>query len=472
MTKDNILHTIHNVSNSDLMPLSKIQTEEDIERLKKQSYYLPCTYHEWKERFPGINPDHIYFLSGFNCDVIYYDNENLTYLHLIQLLLMNDPKMLSDMTKQIIQAIQRCKDDANSPNPNYIHLLNSYSDGLRIEGLKRIFEKEGPSPRFYETFIAVYTHSDFTVGSLPEPIILALKSSKSEEQNKQTDERIRAKFGDADSFLLYRGATEKSTPVEKALSWTPNINLAYRFACSYGTEPVVLTAVVKKEDIIEYISEDTTIGSEEEFLVLPGKINIQNAEHLLTAVSDEITESMDNTLSVFQTYKQKLKMLYLRYGKDNSYHDALHSLRVLFLGLVLGCHEGLSKAEQKQLAEAAIYHDVGRTNDDTDATHGQKSAELYQRASGFDKAVSFIITNHCIEDSDARVILEKEFVSKTQGKIWRLYEILKDADALDRVRFGIAVDPQSDGLDVRYLRHDYAKKLVSLAIQTERFLTL
>lgn len=471
MTIENVLHTIHNVKKDDLLPLTKIQTEADLNEYNK-SYYVPCTLSEWMKKFPEINPNYIYFLGGINFDVIYYDNDNLTYLHLVQLLLVTDEKAVNEMKSQVVDAIRRCKEDFNSEHPNYIHLLNSYSDGLRIDGLKRVFEKEGCSPAFYDTFISIYTHSDFTVGNLPKELILSLQKSKSEKQKKQTEDRIRSAFGDTESFLVYRGMTEKSTPAKDAVSWTPNINIAYRFASCYGKKPVVATAVVKKEDIIEYISSDTTIGGEEEFLVVPGKITIQQEKKLFTANSDEIIDNMNKTLSTFQTYKRKLKSLYQKYGRKSSCHDTLHSLRVLFLSLMLGVHEELSKSEMKQLAEASIYHDIGRVSDDANTTHGKKSADIYRKDSGYDKVVSFIVTYHCIDDATAKAALEKAFTPKSRDKVWKLYEILKDADALDRVRFGISVDSASDGLDIRYLRSDYSKRMLPLAIQTERLLQL
>lgn len=58
---------------------------------------------------------------------------------------------------------------------------------------------------------------------------------------------------------------------------------------------------------------------------------------------------------------------------------------------------------------------------------------------------------HC-----SRVLLYSLLIGEAERKIL-LYQIFKDADALDRFRLG------PDGLDVRYLRTDAAKELYEYA---------
>ena len=472
MTRDSILYDLHNVSSSDLLALSKVRTDKDKEEYEKKGYFVPYTYDTWKEKFPKINADFIFLLSGLNFDIIYYDAQNLTYLHLSMLAMANDEATAKRMEKQIAGAILECKKMANSSNPNYVKLLSSYSDGLCIDGLARIFEKEGPSERFYKTFIAMYTSLDFLVKRLPKNIIEALPKAKSAAQKEETEKRLNQYFGNAESITVYRGMTERSTPVEDALSWTPNINIAYKFACAYGNKAFVVKAVVDRKNIIEYISPDTSLGREEETIIIPGSASIQEEIKLIPVDSDESLNALNDIMAIYQTYRAKLGKLYAKRKNQLSDHDATHSLRVLFLALFLANHEKMTKAEMKQIAEAAIYHDIGRTSETANEQHGIASAIIYQKAGGSDKAVSFMIQNHCIDDSVAKKNIEAEFSAKSKNKVWRLLSIIKDADALDRVRFGIAESPESDGLDIRYLRNDYSKKMVHIAVKAERFLEL
>ena len=146
MSSDSILYELHNVSNADLLALSKVRTDKDKKEYEKKGFFVPYTYDTWKEKFPKINADFIFLLSGLNFDIIYYDAQNLTYLHLAMLVMVTDKEAAKRMENQVAGAIQECKEMANSPNPDYIKLLSSYSDGLCIDGLARVFEKQN-SPK-------------------------------------------------------------------------------------------------------------------------------------------------------------------------------------------------------------------------------------------------------------------------------------------------------------------------------------
>lgn len=96
---------------------------------------------------------------------------------------------------------------------------------------------------------------------------------------------------------------------------------------------------------------------------------------------------------------------------------------------------------------AAITHDVGRVDDGIDLKHGERSAQwirknLHNRLSPeiLDQ-VTYAVHWHVPTDSEAPVMTAE-------------LKVLKDADALDRVRLG--------DLDVNYLRTSVSKELVGL----------
>lgn len=470
MTVENILFAMHNSNEADMLPLSAIKTPEDMERYNNKGYLVPGTYNDWKEKFPGIDADKVVLMNGFNFGIAYYEKENLIYLNLVILVMQNDKDKAKRLEKDIIETIEETRKQVADGTANYLMLLESYPDGLRISGFEQLLTIVGPGEVFYKTFIDMYVVSNFMTQRLPRKLIDTLVESKSETQKAETESRLANRFGTTNTYTAYRGMSEKSANTEDALSWSPNINIAYRFASAFGKEHIVAKAKIRKEDIIEYISPD--MSPEEEFIVKPGTASVREMTILSTPDSPDIIKYSNMVLPTYQTYRNKLKKLYQKYGKDSTDHDALHSLRVLLLSLILAAHEGMGKSEYKQLATAAIYHDIGRINDQTDASHGKMSADIYQKDSGADRAVAFLIQYHCIDDSIAKKQAERIFSANRLQKILDMYSIIKDADALDRIRFGFATRDGSDGLDVRYLRNDYAKKLVFFATRCEKELRL
>lgn len=95
-----------------------------------------------------------------------------------------------------------------------------------------------------------------------------------------------------------------------------------------------------------------------------------------------------------------------------------------------------------------------------DDSHGKASREIYENnaSSSAAPAVCFLIEYHCLDDKLAEEYLKVSDVIRPKKRTWLLYQILKDADALDRVRLGIY------DLDVNQLRLPISHKLVPLAV--------
>ena len=94
------------------------------------------------------------------------------------------------------------------------------------------------------------------------------------------------------------------------------------------------------------------------------------------------------------------------------------------------------------------------------SAHGKAGREIYKKTAGSsaDPAVCFLIKYHCLDDKLAEEYLKSTDTIRARKRTWLLYQILKDADALDRVRFGIY------DLDVNQLRLPISHKLVPLAV--------
>ena len=121
----------------------------------------------------------------------------------------------------------------------------------------------------------------------------------------------------------------------------------------------------------------------------------------------------------------------------------------------------------KKLMKAAIWHDIGREDDLAGTSHGVESYRIFQKHNVPDKVIQFLIENHCVEDNEAKSVWEKESKNDTnKDLIWTLFCILKDADALDRCRFG---NLSEDNLDVNYLRFEVSKSLVAVAYTIQKY---
>ncbi|HEY8909762.1 MAG TPA: HD domain-containing protein [Desulfosporosinus sp.] len=144
-------------------------------------------------------------------------------------------------------------------------------------------------------------------------------------------------------------------------------------------------------------------------------------------------------------------------------HGLGHMKRVLLINLIFAYLENLNSRDINILVNCSLFHDIGRINNSGEALHGTLSYEkavkhnlLKDSPEDEDSQITkLIITTHCIDDSlipsrikDYKGIEDKE-------RCLKLLNIFKDADGLDRIRFG--------GLDVRYLRTKHAPELVLLA---------
>lgn len=145
---------------------------------------------------------------------------------------------------------------------------------------------------------------------------------------------------------------------------------------------------------------------------------------------------------------------------DSELHTKEHSSRVLLMALLIADQKGLNNMEMDALAMAAVFHDTRRLDDGIDQGHGRRAAEYYKEYCesnelSFDARTYSIIYYH--DQDDSLGISEIEQKNHLDEGIVLLYQIFKDADALDRFRLG------PDGLDVNFLRTEEARGLVEYA---------
>lgn len=145
---------------------------------------------------------------------------------------------------------------------------------------------------------------------------------------------------------------------------------------------------------------------------------------------------------------------------DSEWHTKTHCARVLLLALLIGHQKGLSEEEKDVLAMAAVFHDSRRLDDGIDKGHGSRAAAYYKdyclkHDLPYDEQTYYITYYH--DQDDSLGLSEIKKWSSLSDRTVLLYQIFKDADALDRFRLG------PNALDVNFLRSEEAHRLVAFA---------
>jgi HD superfamily phosphodiesterase len=153
-------------------------------------------------------------------------------------------------------------------------------------------------------------------------------------------------------------------------------------------------------------------------------------------------------------------------------HGVTHTQRVHVHAQRLLEHLAWNEADRELVLRAALWHDVGRCGDGVEPGHGASSVEqadekdrLADLVAEEAAVVRFAILRHSLRDSGAPGLAAELAASGDPARrlaeperALRVLWLLKDADALDRVRLGLG-----ECADPRQLRHEAAIKLIPFA---------
>ena len=469
-----------------LVCIADITSEKKIKELEEDGYYPGFTAQRWRESFPSIDVNKIYCPKTylFPAALIYLDWGQYIY---INTMMTNGQYIKSNDTfeEDIKKRIQILEEAYTSKDYRKLLLsgASEQSGNTTMALLNKMLINEPASGELYEAFFDCYTFGDCGAKQLSPNVMQKLLQCKTQEQKRATLDSLKP-F--PEMITVYRGEGSQSTPYTDAYSWTVDINKAYFFASWKGGEKArIITAQVKKEDIIEYLTD----RNESEIVVLPE--NVQNASEKQLCEMDWFLQIINSgfegydgkcSLEPFSGTKlsKEEKNIYQKFGQTNEDHAFEHSSRVslfasfLYKIMILAEHmEDSKKIKEKyvdyykKLMKAAIWHDIGREDDLAGTSHGVESYRIFQKHNVPDKVIQFLIENHCVEDNEAKSVWEKESKNDTnKDLIWTLFCILKDADALDRCRFG---NLSEDNLDVNYLRFEVSKSLVAVAYTIQKY---
>lgn len=423
---------------------SNIKTEEDVKQYRGQGYMVELTEEQFKEKYP-IDPSCVAYSPSISNSSFYFNRNTLAALPLhLELLQLG----MGDYKEQLPLVIESREKEVL--NNDYLGSILSLTDSMKIEYFNMLVDKKGIVENLYDLFFSVYTSSDFGFKDISPETFELIVSSKTKKDKLKTQKQLKDL---PETLTIYRGEGSQSTATNKAYSWTLDINMANFFACRLGMEEAqIITARVNKDKIVECFIKDS---NEQEIIVRPSDIEIVEITTLRGLGELEVIFP-----AVIDTYKNfRETMLTLDFAQDSSVHGKEHTARVLLLSLILSELLNLPQSDRKTLATAAIYHDTKRVNDNVDTEHGYHSSQYYQsHVQKPDPTVSFLIEYHCRPDDEGyEEIKRNRVLSKNRTKTQLLFNIFKDADALDRVRFGL------QDLDLYQLRLPESKTLPLIA---------
>ena len=173
-----------------------------------------------------------------------------------------------------------------------------------------------------------------------------------------------------------------------------------------------------------------------------------------------IKDALEHIKQSYQRWSAFMEQKVDFWKVEKDWHTKPHCSRVLLLALLLGKLKNLHAAELDALAMAAVFHDSRRQDDWLDVGHGQRAADYYRSycenaEMAYDARTYYVMAYHDHDDEEGLRVLQEKFPG--DSAVVLLYQIFKDADALDRFRLG------PDALDVKYLRTEAAKELVEFS---------
>lgn len=216
---------------------------------------------------------------------------------------------------------------------------------------------------------------------------------------------------DADGRItLYRGMRKLSQPPEQAISWSAHPGNALWSAIHSGFGTKLAVARVRPEDIVAY---DEGCQQENEVILRPGTEMELFYEDMIPATEEMVVPLFSSTILDFVKFGRQAPKLGYPVETLLRIHGVNHILRVLFLPLLYFHNAGdlLTEADKQILIYFSLLHDIRRTSEDRDLSHGAKSVELIRkkgirlqgvRLSKKDYRIAeLLIRCHCLDDQRA-----------------------------------------------------------------------
>ena len=217
-----------------------------------------------------------------------------------------------------------------------------------------------------------------------------------------------------------------------------------------------------------------------------GHYNRPKLESIIQSIEENKTDENEHKIILNTISSDLLEAthdLQELYPGDAKNHNIGHIERVMLLSQAIGPsvlkkeNDAIDYEAMNMLMQCAKYHDCGRENDTLDSSHGKRSAEKmvpYLEKQGYSKnqvhMMQVAVEYHEHEDDEQtfdKLCQSYHIPEEAKERTKLIANCLKDADALDRVRF----HKESAKLDKTRLRTEQAKELISTATQLVNYYT-
>lgn len=440
MTRYELLTSLHGAARE----FRKMELGKDLDKYESEENYKEC-----RENLTlcGCNPDNVYVTDAPYNNVFYAEPDNGIYIEMSPLC----PSMINVLHLDRLQDFRNRQNQSLSER-NFELFYARIPKPLRIYDFQKRWESI-PEYQLPDVWLDIHTSLDYGFSAWDKYILDVVF-------------RLAPKQTGEDYLTVYRGEGSLSSPIENGYSWTTDINTALWFAAK-GEGRRIWTGRVQRKEILFFVNRP----DEKEVILRPESVKNLSELDMYPGDNETVLSRLSAALYDFQTYGDLIRQAYE--GCQNSdIHGMAHTARVLLNCLLIANEtDWVLPEEYEILALAAVFHDVGRENDGRDAGHGRRSAEIMSYSpllSSMDmetrRVATSLVAAHDMPDEDGCAFIYNADCEMDKDRVIDLYQILKDADALDRYRLG----GYRYEFDFRYLRLEESKRLPLITASLSR----
>lgn len=447
-----------------LIPVSSVYDKSIAADLYEIGYGRVLTCGEFEEKFPGLPTDYMYYLRQVPSLVVYYNDESGVCLSTY---ISNRVGKIS--VDKILAAIDNAEDAYD--NEDYSTLITNAPDAFRNEiALAMMKSRRKNKEKVFDASITFHELMGYGLSMIDKSVVQRVLLNASEDVKKATAEALKDY---PETITVYCGLSDIVSSESNVYSWSPNKVLAYHWSAYYGNPTYIVEGTVEKSDISCCLVPDGLSENKIEFIIDPDKVSITRKQKVIGLETldsyfsgNRLYESEEDGLwEMFDTYKEIIEIYYneSKYSKDCVMHDGDHALRVLFYSLLMACSKKLNAEIFESLAESAAAHDIGRITDDRDDKHGKVAVRLLADSDemSYHTGMEFLIKFHNAPINEAKLAYDALPSTPVKRDIWTAFLILRDAEKLDKVRYGI------DKVSLDDIHNEIAYALFPLAFECQ-----
>lgn len=193
------------------------------------------------QKLPLSEQDELFISTNLINDLVLYDDCN-SLTHFNNVIIDDEVEM-----KNIWHVYQHFKNTNNTdtwfaivPTAYLVMVLENLIDQKKIIPKSKLGR---------EMILTVYSNSEYGFDKFN--FVKALRHAKTTDDIRKLSKIIKQ-----ENFTVYRGATDKSTPLEQTISWSLDYDVAKMFANRFNNHGKVFKATANINDVLAFIDSD------------------------------------------------------------------------------------------------------------------------------------------------------------------------------------------------------------------------